>query len=57
MELVTKELALADDVTFSTKVVFGVSKIKLDDTEVERVLFNGMDDRVDTLLLTVDKLV
>ena len=57
MELVTKELVLADDVTFSTKVVFGVSKMKLDDKEVEKVLFDGMDERVDALLLTADKLV
>lgn len=31
--------------------------MKLDDKEVEKVLFDGMDERVDALLLTADKLV
>lgn len=57
MLLVTKELVLADDVKFSTKVVFGGSKIKLDE-EAKKVLFDVMDERFELVVdITVDKLV
>lgn len=56
MLLVTKELVLADDVKFSTKVVFGGSKIKLDE-EAKKVLFDAMDERFELVVdITVDKL-
>lgn len=57
MLLVTKALVLADDVKFSTKVVFGESKIKLDE-EAKKVLFDVMDERFELVVdITVDKLV
>ena len=57
MLLVTKELVLADDVKFSTKVVFGGSKIKLDE-EAKKVLFDVIDERFELVVdITVDKLV
>ena len=57
MLLVTKELVLADDFKYSTKVVFGGSKIKLDE-EAKKVLFDVMDERFELVVdITVDKLV
>ena len=57
MLLVTKELVLADDVKYSTKVVFGGSKIKLDE-EAKKALFDVMDERFEVVVdITVDKLV
>lgn len=55
MLLVTEELVLADDVKFSTKVVFGGSKIKLDEKEAKKVLFDVKDEKLGPLMeLTVD---